>query len=90
MSFNPYLTDVCLFFVQIIINIKVPALKWGFVHLIATMLADYINMIIFEAYEGFVHGAESHSEGSHGVNHTTEAPHLDLTHHIQKRATGCK
>ena len=47
------------------------ALKWGFVHLIATMLADYINMIIFEAYEGFVHGSESHSENSHG-NDTTQ------------------
>ena len=65
------------------------ALKWGFLHLIATMLADYINMIIFEAYEGFVHGGESHSENSHG-NDTTQVPHFDMGHHIQKRSSSCK
>ena len=57
-------------------------MKWGFLHLIATMLADYINMIIVEAYEGFVHGSESHSEDHHTSNSTTEAPH-----YVQKRET---
>ena len=53
------------------------------------MLADYINMIIFEAYEGFVHGGESHSENNQG-NDITQVPHFDMDHHIQKRASSCK
>ena len=48
-------------------------------------------MIIFEAYEGFVHGGDSHSENSYGNgNDTTQVPHFDTGHHIQKRASSCK
>ena len=61
--------------IQVIINRNVAILQWGFIHLITTMLSNYINIIILEAYEGFVHGGESHS-GDHGTsNSTTQVPH---------------
>ena len=47
------------------------------------MSSNYINIIILEAYEGFVHGGESHS-GDHSTSNTT----TQVPHYVQKRETG--